>query len=273
MYVRDFTGERYGKLLVLGYAGKAPDGHSMWRCKCDCGNEKVLRSNNLQHSKSCGCVTSAPSPATMIGKTFGNLTVVGRVRNNKWNDAVWECICVCGRVSYRRTTELNRGISTDCGHHSKEKVHKKHGDASHKRQARLYRIYHDMIRRCEKPYRDDYERYGGRGISVCEEWRNSYEAFRSWSLENGYSEDLTIDRIDVNGNYSPENCKWSTCTEQANNKRNNHIVEYHGERYTLAELGRIVGVPGYVLGARIRLGWDIERAVSTPVKCCRRKHG
>lgn len=257
----------------MGYAGKAPDGHSMWRCKCDCGNEIVIRSNNLQHRKGCGCVTTSPDPATMIGKKFGSLTVIRKAENHKWNDVRWECVCSCGRVAYRRTTDLNSGKVTDCGNHAAEKLNLKYGDSPRIAKTRLYKIYHDMIRRCEKPYREDYERYGGRGISVCDEWRNSYEAFRSWAINNGYSEELTIDRIDVNGNYSPENCKWSTYREQANNKRNNHIVEYHGKRFTLAELGRFVGIPGHIIGGRIRLGWDIERAVSTPIQPRGGKHG
>ena len=110
---------------------------------------------------------------------------------------------------------------------------------------RLYSIYTGMLKRCRQPTTNGYERYGGRGICVCDEWKgkHGFERFRDWANANGYAEDLTLDRIDVNGNYEPSNCKWSTREEQCNNKRNNVWLEYNGERYTLAQWARILGIP------------------------------
>lgn len=127
---------------------------------------------------------------------------------------------------------------------------------------RLYRIYRHMLGRCNNKNDIRYDFYGGRGISVCEEW-SSFEAFSEWALANGYRDDLSIDRIDVNGNYSPTNCRWSTPDEQANNKTSTHYVEYRGETKSIAEWAAEYDIPYKKLHKRIQNGWDIERALFT----------
>lgn len=126
---------------------------------------------------------------------------------------------------------------------------------------RLYSIYTGMLKRCRQKTTNGYERYGGRGIMVCEEWKgkHGFEHFRDWALSNGYSDDLTLDRIDVNGNYEPSNCKWSTMREQCNNRRSNVFLEYNGERHTLAEWARIVGVNPTTIKDRHSKGWSAEK--------------
>ena len=109
-------------------------------------------------------------------------------------------------------------------------------------QSRLYIIWANMKARCYNPNSDRYNVYGARGIKVCDEWKNSYAAFQKWALDNGYDDKLTIDRIDVDGNYEPLNCKWSTTLEQANNKTDNVFVEYNGETHTISEWSRITGI-------------------------------
>lgn len=122
-----------------------------------------------------------------------------------------------------------------------------------------------MRQRCTNPQKDHYADYGGRGIIVCPEWENSFEAFRDWALANGYRDDLTIDRKDNDGPYSPENCRWATKSEQVNNTRANRYLEYNGERKTIAEWARVVGINPRVIAKRIRNGWTVERALTEDI--------
>lgn len=119
------------------------------------------------------------------------------------------------------------------------------------RELRLYRIWTDMKRRCYDERCLEYRNYGGRGIEICQEWKNSFEAFRSWAMENGYADDLTIDRIDVNGNYEPSNCYWVTAKEQANNMRTNTLVTYKGETKTLVQWAESFGINYHTLVSRL----------------------
>lgn len=121
----------------------------------------------------------------------------------------------------------------------------------HNTKNRLYRIWADMKRRCKNSDRPNYKNYGGKGIRVCQEWENSFDSFREWALNNGYSDDLSIDRIDNNGNYEPSNCCWVTAKEQANNKRNNLHIEYKGETRTLAQWCEVFGLERNVVAMRI----------------------
>lgn len=142
------------------------------------------------------------------------------------------------------------------------------GKTTHgKRHTRIYKTWTDMKSRCLNPNRPKYKRYGGRGITICEEWLNSFEAFYDWAMANGYREDLTIDRIDNDGNYEPSNCRWITLAEQAANKSTNHFITHEGMTFTIAEWARRINVRREVLKDRIcRYGWSPERALTTPVR-------
>lgn len=133
---------------------------------------------------------------------------------------------------------------------------------------RLYRIYYQMLRRCYNPNSDNYKYYGGRGIGVCEEWRQEHGVFyfMKWAKENGYKEGLTLDKINNNKDYSPENCRWSTVREQGNNKRSNRYIEYDGETHTLAEWARILKMGYGTLQSRLDRGWSVDKAFNTKVK-------
>lgn len=137
-----------------------------------------------------------------------------------------------------------------------------HGES----RTRLYRIWKRMRQRCSNPKDPAFCNYGGRGISVCEEWNESYHAFRDWALANGYRDDLTIDRKDNNGPYSPENCRWATKVVQANNTRANHLFEVNGEVHTLAEWSKILGIHHTSLLCRLKRGWSIEETFSKPLE-------
>lgn len=130
---------------------------------------------------------------------------------------------------------------------------------------RLHKIWESMHERCEYEKHVQYRNYGGRGIYVCDEW-SEYIPFAKWSFNNGYSEDLTIDRIDPNGIYEPDNCRWATNKEQANNRRTNRIVVYQGQEYTLTELAEMIGINKTTLKERLNLGWSIEDAVERSVR-------
>lgn len=138
---------------------------------------------------------------------------------------------------------------------------------------RLHKIWESMHERCEYEKHVHYKNYGGRGISVCEEW-SQYIPFAKWALRNGYSKNLTLDRIDVDGNYEPFNCRWVTVKEQMNNKRNNRIINVEGEEYTLSELADLVGIKKTTLRARLNSGWSSKDAISIPIrKRCGAKMG
>ena len=122
-----------------------------------------------------------------------------------------------------------------------------------------------MRNRCYNKNMDEYKRYGGRGIKICDEWLNDFQSFYNWSMSNGYQGDLTIDRIDFNGDYCPENCRWTTMKVQANNTRRNTVIEYNGEAHTAAEWEDLYGLkPGYVAGA-LRRGWNIEEILTDKI--------
>lgn len=131
--------------------------------------------------------------------------------------------------------------------------------------SRLYSIYAGMKERCSNPQHCAYSSYGGRGISYCEDWQ-SFQNFKAWAESNGYTDDLTLDRIDVNGNYEPSNCRWSTFKEQQNNRTNNHFIEYNGELKTLQQWGEIFNIKWTTLYKRLQSGWDVEKALTTPVR-------
>lgn len=134
-----------------------------------------------------------------------------------------------------------------------------------KSDTRLYSIWCDMKRRCYNPKNKRYSRYGGRGISVCEEWKDDFQAFYEWAIDNGYDEHLTIDRINVNGNYEPSNCRWVTWKEQQRNTSRNRYITVNGETKTIAEWSEITGIKPDVIKDRLnKLHWTEEEAVTIP---------
>ena len=205
----------------------------------------------------------------ITGKRFGKLTVIeclGYVKNKK---IFWKCKCDCGNETITTHYNLKNGHTMSCGclRKGKEFSKYKHGLYRHK----LYNVYHSMKQRClnAKDYR--YKDYGGRNITICDEWldEDGFVNFSNWAFENGYADGLSIDRIDNNGNYCPDNCRWTDNTVQLNNTRHNKWVTYNGESHTYAEWERILnnGVKQTDISVRInKLGWSVEKALLTPIQ-------
>lgn len=206
----------------------------------------------------------------LSGKKFGRLTVIEHKGSDKKNQSLWRCVCDCGNEHITTGHQLIRGACKSCGclknELSSERL-KKHGGS----RSRLYRIYEAMKQRCYNENHNHYKNYGGRGISVCDEWKNSFEAFQRWAIHNGYNENLTIDRININGNYDPQNCRWITNFEQQQNRTNSHIVKYKGEKFTISQLARKSNMKPNVIERRLKSGWDIETAINQPIRKLNRK--
>lgn len=176
-------------------------------------------------------------PIDMVGKRFGRLEVIKYSHNDKFSHKVWLCRCDCGHYIETSTSDLRSGRMNSCGCYKKDYLHEEKTTHGHTKTS-LYRIFHHMKMRCYEKSDQDFACYGGRGIKICDEWLNNFEEFYQWSNKNGYKKGLTIDRIDVNGNYEPCNCRWVSRMVQSNNKRNNLFVTYLGETHTLAEWAR-----------------------------------
>lgn len=202
----------------------------------------------------------------LLGQRFGRLTVISE-EPSKNRHSRWRCLCDCGNVKIADGPALRAGSVKSCGCLQKDRV--REANTTHgERGTRIYHIWEGMKRRCYRKSTTHFERWGGRGIAVCNEW-HTYEPFRDWALANGYRDDLTIDRIDVNGDYSPENCRWATYKEQNRNRRSN--VFYKGK--CLAEWCEEIGISLGTVSCRIRKsGWSIEKALFTPIRAKRNNH-
>lgn len=268
--LEDLTGKRFGRLVVIG-KGEVKRNATHWRCLCDCGNVvDVVNSHLLKGiSKSCGCIRAdngRKKVKNLTGQRFGKLTVLEQVES-KNGRSMWKCLCDCGNYKIASSSTLHNGRTRSCGCLEPNKTH---GKAN----TRLYRIYSGMKARCYNQNTKAYKHYGGRGITICDEWlgENGFVKFYDWSIKNGYSENLSIDRIDVNGNYEPSNCRWADAKTQSINKRNKITIYYGGEEKTLVELSEEFEINYETLRHRIfDKKMDVEKALLTPVRISNRK--
>lgn len=202
---------------------------------------------------------------------FGRLRVLYRaddlIGTSGRKRPAWMCGCECGNKKVIPASNLTRGVTKSCGCLAKELMSKRtktHGGWAN--NDRLYEIWHGMKRRCMQLSYQSYPRYGGRGITICDEWLD-YAAFRNWAYTNGYDENAdfgacTLDRIDVNGNYEPSNCRWANAYTQQNNKTSNINITYDGETHSLKEWSRIRGINYETLYSRYKRNWKIARMLN-----------
>lgn len=201
----------------------------------------------------------------MIGRRFGRLTVTGRGRKPS-GELAWSCSCDCGNTSFVRADVLKSGRVKSCGCLKRELFinrsinrNRTHGKA----HTRVNEIWKKMRRRCQNRSDVSYERYGARGISVCERWQ-TFENFYA-DMGDPPTRKHSIDRINNEGNYEPENCRWATVLEQSNNKRSNTVLTFRGQSKTIAEWAREIGISPFRLSSRLAAGWGVKEALTSPV--------
>ena len=196
-----------------------------------------------------------------IGQTFGRWTVIGPAPTRK-RGLYWRCTCSCGNIGEVQGHKLRKGETLSCGCLKAEMIGNRartHGGSG----TRLYRIYKGMRNRCENPRLPVYRYYGGKGVRVCPEW-GTYEAFAEWARNSGYADNLTIERIEVNENYCPENCTWISIQEQARNRTNNVKISANGVLMCVSDAARAYGLDPKMVALRRSRGWPESRWFETP---------
>lgn len=188
----------------------------------------------------------------MIGKKFGKLTVLEELPERKHGKIIYQCKCDCGNITNVLGCHLRNGNTKSCGCLKYEHKIIKHGKCN----TRLYRQWKNMKQRCYNKNYDRYKDYGARGINICDEWLHDFQAFYDWAMNNGYNDNLTIDRIDNNKGYSQDNCRWVDIKTQCNNTRRNVFITYDGKTQTIAQWGHELNIDVDKISARHRAGWS-----------------
>lgn len=204
-----------------------------------------------------------------IGQKYNSLTI-DSFSHKVPGRHYYNCICDCGNKTVTGIDRLKSGVSKSCGcllvkeNKKRKGVPWKNGDRRKiNYNPRIKRIWAGIIKRCDDPNSTSYNRYGAKGISLCQEWYDWW-TFEKWANENGYDDTLTIERVDNKGNYEPSNCRWATYLEQARNTSRNVYFEYNGLRLTSKEWSQRIGCNPNLVGQRIKMGWSVEKAVTTP---------
>lgn len=258
---------RYGKLLVLNEHSRDKHGNVTWLCRCDCGNTKIVSGNCLRKgiTTNCGCSKKSAQIIDITEKRYGRLTVKRLIGKTSYRDTLWECECDCGNKVVVKKGNLLSGNTKSCGCLREENI-TKHGGCN----SRLYRVWQAMKHRCLNPKDAEYHNYGGRGITVCNEWLD-FQNFYDWAINNGFVEESpkhknTIDRIDVNGNYEPGNCRFVDMKMQSNNTRRNRYITFNENTLTISQWAEKLGINRRTLEARIDdYHWNVEKALTTPI--------
>ena len=277
--ISDYIGKKYGMLTVIGASPKTHRYSNKFDFQCECGNiisespGRVLSG----HKKSCGMCRKRNTSYEVeqkvkdsIGTKIGKLKIIGVSHNPNSGLTFAQCKCDCGNVVDVLPYQLFRNDRKSCGclkrnnkmlanNDSTSSGNYQDGQAMHP----LYGLWKMMLSRCEDPKANHYDRYGGRGIKVCDEWHDFWE-FAKWSNSvGGRPEGYTLDRIDNDGNYEPSNCRWANWKTQTSNKSSNRFIVYNGKSQTIQQWSLELGINRQTLTNRINRGWSIERAINT----------
>lgn len=211
------------------------------------------------------------------GQKFNRWTVEELVGRTTSGGGLWKCRCECGTVRNVDGRSLRDGTSKSCGCLRNDNAKAgKYNSARAVTHERLYGVWSGIRSRCLNPHDRAYERYGGRGITICDQWKD-YRTFYNWAIENGYDDSspkyvCTVDRIDNNGNYTPDNCRIVPQLIQCNNRQTNHLLEYEGSTHTISEWARITGINKHTIRRRIdTYGWSVQKALTEPLHHKRNK--
>lgn len=272
----NLVGQRFTYLTVVdGPVANADGKHRSWTCKCVCGAVRNVREDALLSgkTKSCGCWSREyHTKEIAAGTKFGRLVVMSKADSPDGKSVYWNCKCECGNTCILSGTSLRTGNTKSCGCVKKQWIgneSRTHGMS----RTRLYKEWAAIKKRCS-PNATEKDRayYSDLGIGYCEEWEH-FEPFKEWALSHGYSDELTIDRIDGSKGYSPENCRWVSTYDQNRNKSNNIWVDYNGKRLCLADAAKLAGLPYKAVHARIKVhGWSAEKALTTPLLKRSKRH-
>jgi len=248
---KQWIGHKFGHMTITDILPKRVDGKVIVHCKCDCGNEKDVRIRHLVDGgiSTCGLqcklhhqAASERYTVNLVGKRFGKLTVLSKTDKRSFSYVIWHCKCDCGRECDVSSNLLMRGNTKSCGKCGYKDQRIRESCLKYKtpieRRLGLV-IFAHMYARCYNPNNFAFGSYGGRGITICQEWLNDRMKFVRWAIENGYKRGLSIDRIDNNGPYAPWNCRWVDSLTQNNNKSSNHFVDIDGIVHTVSEWARI----------------------------------
>ena len=266
--IEDYIGKKYGHLKVLGKAIES-NVPNCFLFLCDCGREISLAPDLVikGHQKSCGkCLFSNESPARIkpedyIGKRNNLLTVVSTHKEPKGRTKLI-CLCDCGKTTEVLPYQFKKGSIKSCGCLLKNSPNYLDGRSANE----LYGLWKNMLGRCENPNHPKFYRYGARGIKVCNEWHNFW-SFVSWSISvGGRPNGFSLDRINNDKNYCPENCRWADSKIQSTNKSTNRIIEYNGVSKTLHEWETEIGISDQSLSKRLQKKWPLEKVFAPKSK-------
>lgn len=254
----NLQGQRFGQLVATESAGRAKGG-ILWTCSCDCGGTATVTAGRLRagHHKSCGC--RGPKLRELAGRVVGRLNVLKRAPDKR-NKVYWLCQCSCGNLAEVLGTYLNQGYTRSCGCLAGELVginRRTHGMSG----SREYSAWLNMRSRCLNPQTPSYKYYGGRGVKIASEF-STFEGF--YAAVGQRPPGMSLDRINVNGDYAPGNVRWATAITQAGNTRKSLLLTYQGKTQCVAAWARENGMKVPCIKNRLARGWDIERALSTP---------
>jgi hypothetical protein len=229
---RDITGQRFGRLIALKRIGRDGPYQSMWLCRCDCGKKKSVPLGSLtsNSTKSCGCLMrDGRSPLDITGQLFGRLLAIKRIRGSvRHGGSLWLCLCICGELAKVEIVSLRTGHTKSCGCIVREGNNVKHGATRGRKLTPEYRAWAGILNRCYNQNNARYHDYGGRGITVHDSWRTSFQTFLN-DVGQKPAPDRLLDRIDPDGNYEPLNCRWATGSQSAINQRRRRIDQFTTE--------------------------------------------